>query len=84
MISSGAISDTIGMLPAMKMTEPYSPSARANARAPPVSSAGNTRQDNAPERLARVAPSVAAASSSSCSSFFEHRLQACAPRTAGR
>ena len=29
MISSGVISVSIGMLPAMKMTEPYSPSARA-------------------------------------------------------
>ena len=41
-MSSGAISVTIGMLPAMKTTEPYSPSARANASAKPVSSAGST------------------------------------------
>ena len=40
MISSGVISLIIGMLPAMKMTEPYSPSARAKASAKPVSSAG--------------------------------------------
>ena len=31
-ISSGAISERIGMLPAMKITEPYSPTARAKAR----------------------------------------------------
>ena len=36
MIKSGVISETIGMLPAMKITEPYSPSARAKARAKPV------------------------------------------------
>jgi hypothetical protein len=42
MISSGVISLTIGMLPAMKITEPYSPSARAKASAKPVSSAGIT------------------------------------------
>ena len=41
MINSGVISLTIGMLPAMKITEPYSPSARANASAKPVKSAGN-------------------------------------------
>ena len=39
-ISSGAISETNGMLPAMKITEPYSPTARAKASATPVSSAG--------------------------------------------
>ena len=39
-INSGAISDTLGRLPAMKITEPYSPTARANASANPVSSAG--------------------------------------------
>jgi hypothetical protein len=41
MIISGVISLTIGMLPAMKMTEPYSPTARAKASAKPVSSAGS-------------------------------------------
>ena len=40
MIISGVISETIGMLPAMKITEPYSPTARAKASAKPVSSAG--------------------------------------------
>ena len=40
MISSGAISVRIGMLPEMKTTEPYSPTARANASAKPVSQAG--------------------------------------------
>ena len=57
MMSSGVISDTIGMLPAMKMTEPYSPSARANASAKPVSSAGSssagsTRRKRLPARRA--------------------------------
>ena len=52
MISSGVISDSIGMLPAMKITEPYSPTARAKASAKPVSSAGSRRrQDHAPEGL---------------------------------
>ena len=52
MMSSGVISDTIGMLPAMKITEPYSPRARAKASAKPVSSAGAIdRQDHAAERL---------------------------------
>ena len=41
MISSGEISVRIGMLPEMKTTEPYSPTARANASAKPVSHAGN-------------------------------------------
>ena len=36
---SGAISDTIGMLPAIKITEPYSPIPRAKASANPVRSA---------------------------------------------
>ena len=31
MIISGVISETIGMLPAMKITDPYSPTARAKA-----------------------------------------------------
>src|SRR5215207_3444003 len=39
-MSKGAISETIGRLPAMKMTEPYSPTARAKASAKPVVSAG--------------------------------------------
>ena len=48
MMSSGVISRTIGMLPAMKITEPYSPSARAKASAKPVSSAGvSDREDDA-------------------------------------
>ena len=74
MISSGAISDTLGILPAMKITEPYSPTARAKASAKPVSSAGIrlgriTRRDGLPA----VAPRLAAASSSSASSP-QHRL----------
>src|SRR5262249_2171817 len=41
-IRRGAISDTLGRLPAMKITEPYSPTARAKASAKPVSNAGST------------------------------------------
>ena len=40
MISSGEISVRIGMLPEMNTTDPYSPTARANASAKPVSHAG--------------------------------------------
>nr|GFB98022.1 hypothetical protein [Tanacetum cinerariifolium] len=38
----GRISVFIGMLPAMKITEPYSPTPRANASAKPVSQAGSS------------------------------------------
>ena len=66
MISSGVISVIIGMLPAMKITEPYSPSARANASAKPVSSAGSERRAGSPaEGLPALAPRLAAASSTS-------------------
>ena len=41
MISSGRISVFIGMLPAMKITDPYSPTPRAKAKAKPVSQAGS-------------------------------------------
>ena len=52
MMSSGTISVFIGMLPEMKTTEPYSPIARAKARAKPVSSAGATvGQDHPVEGL---------------------------------
>lgn len=40
MTSKGVISEISGRLPAMKMTEPYSPTARAKASAKPVSNAG--------------------------------------------
>ena len=50
-ISSGAISDMHGMLPAMKITEPYSPTARAKASAKPVSSAGQQRRQDDPRRM---------------------------------
>ena len=57
MISSGAISDLNGMLPAMKITEPYSPAPRAKASAKPVASAGAivgriTRSEGLPARCA--------------------------------
>ena len=66
MMMTGVICVFIGMLPAMKITEPYSPSARANASAKPVNSAGVsigkiTRQ----KTCQRFAPRLAAASSSS-------------------
>lgn len=41
-MSSVVISVFMGMLPEMKTTEPYSPSARANASVNPVTSAGVT------------------------------------------
>ena len=69
MMSRGAISERIGMLPAMKITEPYSPTARANASAKPVNRAGHSAG-----RITRTnvchseAPSVAAACSTSRSS----------------
>ena len=67
-MSSGEISVRIGMFPEMKTTEPYSPTARANASANPVSHAGRrlgrtTRRSTA----ARPAPRLAAASSTSAS-----------------
>ncbi len=67
-IRSGAISDTPGRLPAMKMTEPYSPTARAKASVTPVTNAGMTG-GRTTVRMARkrLAPSRAAASSSSFS-----------------
>ena len=68
MMMSGAISETIGMLPAMKMTEPYSPTARANASAKPVTSAGAMAGKMTWRNVCqRVAPRQAAASSSSFS-----------------
>lgn len=39
MMISGVISETIGILPAMKITDPYSPTARAKASVNPVSNA---------------------------------------------
>ena len=67
-IRSGAISETFGRLPAMKMTEPYSPTARAKASEKPVRIAGVSRGRITREMVCqRLAPSVAAASSSSCS-----------------
>ena len=68
MMRSGAISVRSGMFPEMKTTEPYSPSARANASANPVTAAG-TRIGSSTWRnvCQRPAPSTAAASSSSAS-----------------
>ena len=70
MMSSGAISDLFGMFPAMKITEPYSPMARAKASANPVMSVGNSVGAMMLQKvLKRLAPSVAAASSISRSRF---------------
>ncbi len=66
MISSEVISDFIGTLPAIKITEPYSPSARANASAKPVNKAGNTAGSTTRRNVSqREAPRHAAASSCS-------------------
>ena len=79
MISSGVISVSIGMLPEMKITEPYSPTARANASAKPVSSAGKRAGRITRRKVChRVAPRLAAASSSSGSS---PRSTGCTVRT---
>ena len=57
MISSGEISVTIGMLPEMNTTEPYSPMARANDSAKPVSQAGKEiRQDDPRDHVDAVGP----------------------------
>ncbi len=76
---------TIGMLPAMKITEPYSPSARAKASAKPVSSAGSQdRKHHAPEGL----PAVGAQRGGGLLELAAAGLRApaapCARRTAGR
>ena len=86
MMSSGAISVLIGMLPEMKTTEPYSPSARAKARAKPVSSAGQSaRQEHPAERSASAARAEAGRRLLDLAvEVLEHRLHACAPRRAGR
>jgi hypothetical protein len=64
MISSGVISERSGMLPAMKITEPYSPRARASASTKPVSAAGSSSGSSTRRKICpRPAPSVAAASS---------------------
>ena len=66
MISSGVISEIIGMLPAMKMTEPNSPMAREKASVKPVSSAGKMAGKMILTQVcSREAPSEAAASSTS-------------------
>ena len=69
------ISVTPGMLPAMNITEPYSPMARAKASVKPVSNAGNSGGSTTRARMrARPAPSSAAASSSSAVEFAQYRL----------
>ena len=65
-ITSGAISLLNGMLPAMKITEPYSPAARAKARAKPEIRAGaSTGAITWVSRRQAPAPRVTAASSTS-------------------
>src|SRR5271166_15290 len=64
MIKSGTISVFIGMFPAMKTTEPYSPRALANASANPVSSGGSSSGPTTRKTVwSREAPRLAAASS---------------------
>ena len=64
MINNGVISDTMGMLPAMNTTEPYSPTARAKASAKPVISAGSSAGSSTRRMVCqRLAPRLAAASS---------------------
>src|SRR5258706_8084613 len=68
MITSGTISETCGMLPAMKITEPYSPRAREKARALPVISAGSRAGKMTRRKTSSgPAPSVSAARSRSWS-----------------
>jgi hypothetical protein len=63
-IRSGGISEIMGMLPAMKITEPYSPTPRAKAMAQPVTSAGAISGKTTRRKIFhRPAPKVAAASS---------------------
>lgn len=63
-IISGRISETIGILPAIKITEPYSPVARANIIPAPVKSAGVISGSSTRRNVVkRFAPKVAAASS---------------------
>jgi len=63
-ISSGRISVFIGRFPEMKITDPYSPMARAKARVKPVIKAGcSSGRITRRNTVQRPAPSVAAASS---------------------
>ena len=52
-MTSGAISDLRGMLLEMKITEPYSPTARANASANPVMTVGKKRRCNDADKCAQ-------------------------------
>ena len=70
MISSGVISVRIGILPAIKITDPYSPSPRAKASAKPVKSAGKSSGKMTRKKVCqRLAPRLAAASSNGASKF---------------
>ena len=63
-MSNGVISEMSGILPAMKMTEPYSPMAREKASVKPVRSAGKMAGKSTRRKVCqREAPSEAAASS---------------------
>ena len=67
-VAPSLISDFSGMLPAMKITLPYSPTARAKARLKPEISAGSTAGSTTNQKRWRlVAPKVCAASSTSLS-----------------
>jgi hypothetical protein len=79
MIRRGAISVRPGMLPEMNTTEPYSPMARANDSAKPVSQAGKRygRMIRA-TTWTRLAPRLVAASSISGSRSW---MTGCSVRT---
>ncbi len=65
-ISSGRISVFIGRFPEMKITDPYSPIARAKARVKPVMRAGTSMGKMTRRKVVqRPAPRLAAASSNS-------------------
>ena len=74
-ISSGVISVRIGMLPAMKITEPYSPTPRAKASAKPVSAAGKIAgKQDARERLPAARAQARRGLFELAVEIFEHRL----------
>ena len=86
-MTSGAISLLKGRLPAMKITEPYSPTARAKASAQPATSAGATVGSTSDrKRRPAPAPSVSAASSTSgsrsCSTGWTERTTNGSPTNA--
>ena len=68
MMSSGTISVLKGMLPEMKTTEPYSPSARAKASAKPVNSAGSISGKTTRQKVCQAFAPRLRDASSNCTS----------------